>query len=114
MSSAAPHALLLTDIVDSTRLTERLEESAASALWAAHDRLARDLIPKWRGREVDKTDGMLILFESIKDAVGYALEYQRMLRERALGIAGTERASARREDPQRRGLAMPTRRGRSG
>ena len=86
MSSAAPHALLLTDIVDSTQLTEQLDESAAAALWARHDRLAPDLIPKWRGREVDKTDGMLILFCSVRDAVGYALKYQRTLHERALGI----------------------------
>ena len=83
---AAPHALLLTDVVDSTQLTERLDERAASALWAAHDRLARDLIPKWRGREVDKADGMLILFDSVRDAVEYALEYQRTLDERGLGI----------------------------
>jgi class 3 adenylate cyclase len=37
---AAHHALLLTDIVDSTRLTEELDEEAATALWSAHDRLA--------------------------------------------------------------------------
>lgn len=29
---------------------------------------------------------MLILFESVRDAVGYALDYQRTLDERALGI----------------------------
>ena len=69
---AALHALLLTDVVDSTRLTEQLEESAATALWSAHDRLARDLIPRWRGREIDKTDGILVLFDSVSDANGYA------------------------------------------
>ncbi len=83
---AALHALLLTDVVNSTRLTEQLEESAATALWSAHDRLARDLIPLWRGREIDKTDGMLVLFDSVDDAVGYALAYHAGLRERALGI----------------------------
>ena len=83
---AALHALLLTDVVDSTRLTERLDEDAATALWSTHDRLARDLIPKWRGREIDKTDGMLVLFNAVADAVGYALAYQRVLRESALGI----------------------------
>jgi predicted ATPase/class 3 adenylate cyclase/Tfp pilus assembly protein PilF len=83
---AALHALLLTDVVESTRLTERLKEEEASALWSAHDRVSRDLIPKWRGREIDKTDGLLILFDSVSDAAGYALEYHRALRERGLGI----------------------------
>ena len=48
-------------------------------LWAAHDRAARDLLPVWRGREIDKTDGMLLLFDAASDAVGYALAYQQAL-----------------------------------
>ena len=73
------HALLLTDVVDSTQLTERLGDAAMAELWAAHDRLARDLLPVWRGREIDKTDGMLLLFESADDAVNYAHEYHAAL-----------------------------------
>src|SRR6186713_2056068 len=83
---AALHALLLTDVVDSTRLTEQLDEEAAIALWSAHDRLARDLIPRWRGREIDKTDGMLLLFDAVADALGYALAYHGAIRERGLPI----------------------------
>src|SRR5258708_3733605 len=70
-------ALLLTDVVDSTQLSERLGEAELTALWAAHDRLARDLLAVRRGREIDKTDGMLLLFEAAADAVAYAMEYQR-------------------------------------
>src|SRR5256884_2422517 len=70
-------ALLLTDVVDSTQLSERLGEDELAALWAAHDRLARDLLPARRGREIDKTDGMLLLFEAAADAVAYAMAYQR-------------------------------------
>jgi predicted ATPase/class 3 adenylate cyclase/Tfp pilus assembly protein PilF len=73
-------ALLLTDVVDSTRLAEALGDSATAALWLAHDRLARDLLPAWRGREIDKTDGMLLLFDAAADALGYAAAYQRGLR----------------------------------
>ena len=72
-------ALLLTDVVDSTRLAEKLGDAAMAEAWAAHDRAARDLLPAWRGREIDKTDGMLLLFDSAADAVGYALAYQRAL-----------------------------------
>ncbi|MEP6874622.1 MAG: tetratricopeptide repeat protein [Burkholderiales bacterium] len=73
------HALLLTDIVDSTRLTEELGDARMAELWTAHDRIARDLLPLWRGREIDKTDGMLLLFDALGDALGYALAYHRAL-----------------------------------
>ena len=72
-------ALLLTDVVDSTRLAEELGDQATAALWASHDRLARDLLPAWRGREIDKTDGMLLLFDSSADAMGYAMAYQQAI-----------------------------------
>ena len=72
-------ALLLTDVVDSTQLSERLGDTAMAAVWAAHDRAARDLLPPWRGREIDKTDGMLLLFESAADALQYAEAYHRAL-----------------------------------
>jgi predicted ATPase/class 3 adenylate cyclase len=72
-------ALLLTDVVDSTRLSETLGDSAMAEIWAAHDRASRALLGPWRGREIDKTDGMLLLFDSAADAVGYALEYHRAL-----------------------------------
>jgi predicted ATPase/class 3 adenylate cyclase len=68
-------ALLLTDVVDSTKLSEALGDGAMAEVWAAHDRMARDLLPPWRGREIDKTDGMLLMFDSAADAVGYALAY---------------------------------------
>lgn len=73
-------ALLLTDVVDSTRLSEHIGDEAMAAVWAAHDRTARDLLPAWRGREIDKTDGMLLLFDSAIDAAGYAQAYHHALR----------------------------------
>ncbi|HEX6707778.1 MAG TPA: tetratricopeptide repeat protein [Albitalea sp.] len=72
-------ALLLTDLVDSTSLSSRLGDAAMSALWRAHDRAARDLLRRWRGREIDKSDGFLLLFDSPADAVGFALEYHRAM-----------------------------------
>jgi predicted ATPase/class 3 adenylate cyclase/Flp pilus assembly protein TadD len=72
-------ALLLTDAIDSTKLTQALGDAAMAQHWAVHDRAARDLLPAWRGREIDKTDGMLLLFERTEDAVGYAMAYHRAL-----------------------------------
>ncbi|MDE2160349.1 MAG: hypothetical protein KGJ30_15655, partial [Burkholderiales bacterium] len=77
--SDVERVLLLTDVVDSTRRVEELGAQGAADLWAAHDRVARDLLPPWRGREIDKTDGMLLMFDTVPDAVGYALAYHRAL-----------------------------------
>lgn len=73
------HALLLTDVVDSTLLSQQLGDAAMAEVWATHDRLARDLLPRWGGREIDKTDGMLLLFDRAADAAHYALAYHQAL-----------------------------------
>lgn len=72
-------ALLVTDVVDSLGLQERLGDVAAASLWRAHDRAARDLLLRWHGREIDKSDGFLMLFDNVSDAVGYALDMHRTL-----------------------------------
>ncbi len=72
-------ALLLTDVVDSTKLSEQIGDAAMAEVWAGHDRVARDLLPTWHGREIDKTDGMLLLFENATDAVAYAGAYHHAL-----------------------------------
>jgi predicted ATPase/class 3 adenylate cyclase len=74
-----PVALLLTDLVDSAALAEQLGDTAMAAFWAAHDRQARDLLRRWRGREIDKSDGFLLVFGQAADALGYALAYHRAL-----------------------------------
>ena len=72
-------ALLFTDVVDSTRLNERVGDEKARQLWAAHDRAARELLRTWRGREVGRSDGFLLLFERCDDALAFALGYHRAL-----------------------------------
>jgi predicted ATPase/class 3 adenylate cyclase/Tfp pilus assembly protein PilF len=79
-------ALLVTDVVDSTQLLERLGDEAAAALWTAHDRAARDLLHEWRGLEIDRTDGFLLLFDAAGDAVGYALAYHRAMAKLAVPL----------------------------
>jgi predicted ATPase/class 3 adenylate cyclase len=79
-------ALLLTDVVDSTKLSEAIGDRAMAAVWAAHDRVARDLLPQWRGREIDKTDGMLLMFDTAADGACYALQYHRALADMAVPL----------------------------
>lgn len=73
-------ALLVCDLADSTALIERLGDSAAAQLLREHDRVARELLQRHRGREIDKTDGFLALFERPIEALAFALGYQQALR----------------------------------
>ena len=46
--------LLLTDLVDSAQLVERLGDTASAELFRAHDRVVLDLQQRWRGRLIDR------------------------------------------------------------
>ena len=72
--------MVVCDLSDSTALVERLGDRRAAALLRKHDRLTRALIDEHGGREIDKTDGYLLLFERPTQAVAFALAYQRGLR----------------------------------
>ncbi|MFD0739854.1 putative peptide modification system cyclase [Lysobacter koreensis] len=86
-SSDAPQlrTLLLTDLCDSTSLVERLGDTVAAELFREHDRLVLQLQQQWRGRLIDRSDGLLLLFERPIDGLGFALDYGHGLR--ALGKA---------------------------
>ena len=73
--------LLLTDLVDSTGLVERLGDTAAAELFRGHDQLVLKLQQQWRGRLIDRSDGLLLLFERPVDGLGFALDYTRGLRD---------------------------------
>ena len=80
-SNPAIRTLLLCDLVASTQLVERVGDSAAADLIARHDRIARDLMSEFNGREIDKSDGFLLLFDRPIEAVRFAMAYRAKLRE---------------------------------
>jgi putative peptide modification system cyclase len=75
--------VVMLELADSTAMVARLGDERATELIQRHDRLVRDLIRRDRGREIDKTDSFLLLFERPLQAVAFALDYQRRLRELA-------------------------------
>jgi serine/threonine-protein kinase len=77
--SATLKTLLLTDLVDSSRLTEQLGDKRIAEILIRHDRLARDLLERYEGKEIDRTDGFLLLFERPINAVLFALAYHAAL-----------------------------------
>lgn len=78
--------LLATDIVDSTRLNDELGDNVMTRLWKAHDGAARQLMITWRGREIARSDGFLMLFENATDATRFAGEYHVALRSIHMGL----------------------------
>ncbi len=73
-------ALLMTDIVDSTRLLSAMGDEAWSRLLEWHDHLLEDLFVDSDGKLLNHTgDGFLVAFDDEVAAVGCAVEIQRRL-----------------------------------
>jgi TolB-like protein/class 3 adenylate cyclase len=85
MNAPVLRTLLICDLAESTAMVEKLGDRRAAELMRLHDRLSRDLLQRHGGREIDKTDGFLVLFERPIRAVAFALEYQRQIKD--LGAA---------------------------
>jgi len=76
-------AILFTDMVDSTRLTQQLGDREAMQLLRAHDSIVRAVLARFGGSEVKHTgDGIMAAFASASQAVGAAMQIQRTLQER--------------------------------
>jgi len=75
------YALVHTDVVDSTALAEKIGDAAMTNLWRAHLRGSRDLLRRWKGHEVDNSDGLMLRFDNAHDALEFAVDYHRLLGE---------------------------------
>lgn len=73
--AAVVKTLLVTDLVDSTSLLAALGDRRGADIFARADRLARDLVARFGGREIDRADGFLILFDRPIDATRCALAF---------------------------------------
>ncbi len=69
-------AIVLLDLIDSTKFVQSVGAMKAAKWLQYHDRLTRSLILKFNGREIDRSDGFLLSFERPVDAVNFALHYQ--------------------------------------
>ncbi len=76
---AAELTLVYTDIVNSTAVNARVGDAAMAEVWQAHDGGSRQLLRRWRGREVLRGDGLMAVFEQLVDAVSFAAAYHQLL-----------------------------------
>ncbi len=79
---SAFRAIMFTDVVDSTRLTQQLGDRAAMRLLRQHDAIVREAVAQFGGSEVKHTgDGIMAAFDSAYRAVGAAAQIQREMQE---------------------------------
>jgi class 3 adenylate cyclase len=85
---AAFRAILFTDIVESTSLTQRLGDAGAMAMVRTHDEIVRGSLERHQGSEVKHTgDGLMAAFPSVVSAIKCAVDIQRLIAE-AEGSSG--------------------------
>ena len=75
-------AIVLTDIIGSTKFVQRNGAKVAAQWFAIHDKLVMNLITRFNGQWVDNSDGHLMYFGSIQDAIAFAFEYKKFLRSK--------------------------------
>ena len=80
MVSSVLRTVLLCDWADSTHLIEALGDARAVGLMQKHDQFLRDTLSSTQGRLIDKSDGILALFERPIQALDFALRYQLQMR----------------------------------
>ncbi len=95
-STKSIRTLLLTDLVHSTELVSALGDRQAMELNELHDRHTRALLNRYDGREIDKSDGFLLLFGRPVEAVRFALAYHAALADlsRHYGVEFQARVAA--------------------
>jgi len=69
-------AIVLLDLIGSTKFVQKVGPIKAARWLQYHDRLTRSLCYKFNGREIDRSDGFLMSFERTIDAVNFGLKYQ--------------------------------------
>jgi DNA-binding NarL/FixJ family response regulator len=100
--------ILMTDIVESTKLAERVGDRAWAELLAAHEQTTRRELALFGGLEIDTTgDGFLLAFESPARAIRYALALRERLADLGLTIrAGIHTGEVEEVDGKPRGIAL--------
>ncbi|MEO6688457.1 MAG: tetratricopeptide repeat protein [Dokdonella sp.] len=84
-AQAEQATLLCVDLVDSTALIQALGDGRAGVVLGRFADAAREVILAHGGREIDHTDGFLVLFDNAVPALAMALDLHRRIALLALG-----------------------------
>lgn len=77
-AEAGPITVLFTDIAGSTAMTQNLGDAGAQQVVRAHNRVVREALTMWNGKEVKHTgDGIMASFVKTSDSLDAAMQMQR-------------------------------------
>ena len=77
-------AIVLLDLIGSTAFVQKAGAARAARWLQYHDRLTRSLLYRFEGREIDRSDGFMLSFESAVNALNFALWYQTTVPQKTL------------------------------
>lgn len=75
-------AIVLTDIIGSTKFVQKNGSYVAAKWFGAHDKAVMNFIARHNGQLIDASDGHLMMFATVVDAIGFAFEYKKYLRKK--------------------------------
>lgn len=73
-------AIVLTDIIGSTQFVQKNGSRVAAKWFGVHDKAVMNFIARFNGQLVDASDGHLMYFSSVQDAIAFAFEYKKYLK----------------------------------
>ena len=75
-------AIVLTDIIGSTKFVQRNGARISAKWFGAHDKAVMNYIARYNGQLIDASDGHLMMFGSVSDAIAFAFDYKKYLRKK--------------------------------
>ena len=75
-------AIVLTDIIGSTKFVQRNGARIAAKWFGAHDKAVMNFIARHNGQLIDASDGHLMMFSTVSDAIGFAFDYKKFIRKK--------------------------------
>lgn len=77
-------AIVLTDIIGSTKFVQKNGNYVAAQWFKVHDRFCISTITRHNGMLCDASDGFLIYFASVEDAIAFAIDYKKIMRTKKM------------------------------
>lgn len=75
-------AIVLTDIIGSTKFVQKNGSLVAAKWFGVHDKAVMNFIARHNGQLVDASDGHLMYFATVQDAIAFGFTYKKFLRKK--------------------------------
>ena len=75
-------AIVLTDIIGSTKFVQKNGSYVAANWFKIHDKAVMNFIARHNGQLIDASDGHLMMFPAVTDAIAFAFDYKKYLRKK--------------------------------